>query len=162
MKIAKESGGLDEIAVKGSALYVKNAEGQVGTINLSEYKKHADKLKVLTVSELMNERQNNPLLVGRNDLFDVANTSIGLEKITNTIKELISAISLEKIKDEKIYPRAKFEADLQAVSGVKPSSEQAKAMEQLKIVLSNPSEYYKVTTETSSKRRYLETAYDYL
>ena len=162
MNMAKESGGLDEVAVKGSALYIKDSSGKVGTINVADYKKYANKVKVLTVSELMNERQNNPMLIGRNDLFDVANTSIGLEKITDNIKDLISSLSLETTKDEKIYARSKFQSDLEALTGVKPSAEQAYAMEQLKEVLANPSEYYKVTTETKSKRKYLDTAYNYL
>lgn len=162
VKTAKDSGGLGEIAVKDNSLYIKNDKGEVGTISMSEYKKYEGKVQVLTVSELLNERKNNINLVGRNDLFAVANNSIGLEKITSTIQNLVSAISTEKNKEDIVYTRDILESQLEALSGIRPSDEQTKAMQQLKIALSNPSEYFKITNESESKRRYLQSAYDYL
>jgi len=162
MDNAKASGGLDEVAVQNSRLYIKDKDGKVSTIALAEYGKQAGKVHVLSVAELLNERQYNPNLVGRNDVFTAANSSIGIEKITDQIKGLISAISLEEISDTRLYPREQFQAIVNAGLGPKPTAEEAKSMQELKIVLANPSQWYEVSTKTSSKQRYLDTALGYI
>ena len=54
-------------------------------MSLSQYSKEKDKVKLLSVAELMNERQYTPNLIGRNSLFNVAENAIGLDKITGSI-----------------------------------------------------------------------------
>ena len=164
IQTAKESGGLDEVAVNGSNLYVKDEKGEVSTVHFKDYAKVAGKVKVLTVSELMNERNLNPKLIGRNDIFVAGNQSIGIEKITNIITDLVKALTPAKDEDERVYHRSYFEQQLGylAANGLQPSVEEQKAIGELASVLENPSEYFKMSTSSDVREKYLKTAYNYL
>lgn len=165
---AEASGGLDEVAVNGSNLYVKDESGVVSTVSFGDYKKVAGKVKVLTVAELLNERNLNPNLIGRNDVFVAGNQSIGIEKINNTITTLVKALSSAKIEDEKVYDRSYFEkqmeylSSIKSVTGVQPSDEEKRALIELGSILQNPSEYFKMTTSEDVRGSHLKTAYNYL
>ena len=161
---AGNSGGLDEVAVNGNSLYVKDENGQVSTIGFSEFNKVRDKVRVLSVAELLNERRLNPNLIGRNDIFDAANSSIGIEKINQTITDLVSKLTSGQEDTEGVYHRSHFENQLRAAteSGVKPSAEEMRSLNELAEWLKNPSEYFKVQSKTEVKEKYLQTAYNYL
>ena len=165
---AEASGGLDEVAVNGSNLYVKDESGVVSTVSFRDYKKVAGKVKVLTVAELLNERNLNPNLIGRNDVFVAGNQSIGIEKINDTITTLVKALSSAKIEDEKVYDRSYFEkqmeylSSIKSVTGVEPTEDEKRAINELGHMLQNPSEYFKMTTSEDVRGGHLKTAYNYL
>ena len=103
---AKENGGLGEVAVGTSGeVYTKDENNNIQAISLSQYSKEKDKVKLLSVAELMNERQYNPNLIGRNSLFNVAENAIGLDKITGSIKDIVSMLGNETVKTEDYYTK---------------------------------------------------------
>ena len=122
----------------------------------------------MTVAELLNERNLNPNLIGRNDVFVTGNQSIGIEKINDTITTLVKALSSAKIEDEKVYDRSYFEkqteylSSIKSVTGVQPSDEEKRALIELGSILQNPSEYFKMTTSEDVRGSHLKTAYNYL
>lgn len=168
VKTATTAGGYGEVAVNNDMVYGKDAKGNVSAINVDDYAKHKDKYRLLTVAELLNERQLNPKLVGQNSIFDVANNAIGLEKITNHLKDMISAFGTEETHSENFY--SKEQAMTQgnslvnqiAKAGNKPTAAEKSALETLNQIVSTPGSYYKVTSENSSERNHIDKALNYL
>ena len=96
VKLAQSNGALNEVAIGNyGELFVKEKDGNIKAISTSDYLKSGGKKKVLTMSELMNERQYNPKLAWNSSIFSVANSSIGSEKIFSTIKGMIAAFGSE-------------------------------------------------------------------
>ena len=63
VKLAQSNGALNEVAIGNyGELFVKEKDGNIKAISTSDYLKSGGKKKVLTMSELMNERQYNPKL----------------------------------------------------------------------------------------------------
>ncbi len=86
-------------------VYGKDAKGNVSAINVNEYDKHRNQYRLLSLAELLNERQHNPKLIGQNGLFDVANNAIGLDKIKSNLKELIASLGTEDVHNENFYSK---------------------------------------------------------
>lgn len=96
MDNAKEAGGLSEIAVGTSGeVYIKGQDNKVKAIGLDEYKERKDEVQLLSVAELLKHRNYDPNETGNNELFNVANNSIGLAKINDTIRTMISSLGKE-------------------------------------------------------------------
>lgn len=75
VKQASDLGGLGEVAVGTSGeVYTKDKTGKVKALSLKEYRDTGAPL--LTVSELMKERQYNPQLANQNQIFSVANNAV--------------------------------------------------------------------------------------
>lgn len=160
---SKESGGLGEVAVDTyGRVFIKGSDNKIKAITLADYNKSTTKLPVLSVQELLYERQHNSSLVGNDAVFTVADNSIGLSKITNYMKDLITAFGEESQKDTRIYSKDQILKSLGEMTGKKPSTEQLASMQKLSEVLNTPGELYKITTEKSTQRNQLNKAVDYL
>lgn len=166
IKTAQSNGGYGEIAVGNNGeLYAKDNAGKVSQISIDQYNKmdNSSNFRVLTVAELMNERQNNPNLVGQNSLFNVSNNAIGFNKITDHIKGLVAALGTETTEETKTYSRQSIEATLRSMEiNKKPTIEEQKSMQELKQILTTPSEYYKINTKNSSERNRINIALNYI
>lgn len=168
MNTAESSGGLGEIAVGNSGeLYVKDNKGEVKSVTVSDYKKYKDKYQALSVADLLNERQNNPLLVGQNNLLNVANNSIGMDKISQYAQKIVAALGKETMSSEKIYEKDAAVRDLQQIglqiqAGKTPTSEEMKGFEILRNVANSPSKYSEVLTQSSSERNHALKAVKYI
>ena len=163
IKTSRENGGYSEVAVGNQGeLYTKDSSGKIGTIDATEYAKNRNKVKVLSVAELLNERQNNSQLTGQNQVFDVANNSVGMGKITDHIKGLISAFGTESQDETKTYSKDQLAEQYKQLSGKKPTAEDMTSMKTLANILSTPGDYYKVTQENSSERNHVDKALDYI
>ena len=162
---ATAAGGYGEVAINNDMVYGKDAKGNVSAINVNEYDKYRNQYRLLSVAELLNERQHNPKLTGQNGLFDVANNAIGLDKIKSNLKELIASLGTEDVHNENFYSKEQLKGQYETDKvkyGSKPTKEQQSALETLDQMIKTPGDYYKVTSENSSERNHIGKALDYL
>lgn len=160
---SKEAGGLGEVAVDTyGRVFTKDRNNKIQSLSLSDYSARRNETKLLSVQELMYERQYNPSLTGQNGVFTVADNAIGLNKITTHIKDLISALGTEKIEDSKFYSKAQADQYLKQLGAKKPSQEEQSAINLLKDIVSTPGEYAQVETMTASQRNQLGKALNYI
>lgn len=161
---AKESGGLGEIAVNNfGEVYVKNEKGKISTLHLSQYKKEKEKYHTLSVSELLNARQNDPQLTFDTSVFSVAENSIGIEKINNHLKSIITSFGTESTSTERHYTKDQVVSEIARIKGLaKPTSEEVKSLEILNELANSPGDYLKVVEKDSGKKRQLQRGLNYL
>ena len=167
MMTSKANGGLGEVAVGGyGEVYTKDKNNNVVAMSLSDFKESDEKPKLLTVGELMNERQYNPNLTGRNDLFNAANNSIGLSKITDHVKGLIHSLGREIIDNSQVYSKEQATAQARSTAtslGVKPpTQEDVKSLNILNQVINGATDYSRVDEKGNSQRKHLDQALDYI
>ena len=166
--LSKSSGGLSEIAVgnKGE-LYVRGEQG-LQAMSVSDYKKNAGKVKALSVAELLEERNSNPGLVGNSSIFNVANNSIGIEKISDYASKIVNALGKEVRKSQEIYDRSELQGRLQALgtevqsTGRTPSQEELKGFEILETLKNSPSRYNEIISESSTQKNQALKAVKYI
>lgn len=164
-KAAKDAGGLNEVAVDGyNQLYTKSANGELKTITTTDYLKQGKPLRLLTVAEVLNERNSNPNLVGRNDLLDVANNAIGVDKILNQVKDLIGAIGKESTSETDVYSQKELSNMLASLtdSKRKPTPDELKSLSKLQSALNTRSPYYEIKNSEDSEKKYLDKAFNYI
>lgn len=168
-ELAKASGGLGEVAVGTSGeLYVQDSEGNIKTASVSDYKKNSDKYRALSVAELLEQRDSNPDLAGVNNIFNVADTSIGMTKISDYARQIVAALGTEKEINKNIYDRDDMAARLQNASieiqstNRVPTSEEIKGFAILENIQNSPSRYNEITTESSSSRDHALKAVKYI
>ena len=168
-ELSKASGGLGEIAVGTSGeLYVQDSEGKIKTASISDYKKNSDKYRALSVAELLEQRNTNPNLAGLNNIFNVADTSIGMEKISDYARQIVAALGTEKETNKNTYDRDDLAArlkntsiEIQSANRV-PTSEEIKGFAILENIQNSPSNYSEITTESSSERNHALKAVKYI
>ncbi len=168
-ELAKASGGLGEVAVGTSGeLYVQDSEGNIKTASVAEYKKNSDKYRALSVAELLEQRNTNPNLAGLNNIFNVADTSIGIEKISDYARQIVAALGTEKETNRNTYDRDDLDArlrnasiEIQSTNRV-PTSEEVKGFAILENIQNSPSRYNEITTESSSERNHALKAVNYI
>ena len=160
---AKENGGLGEVAVGTSGeVYTKDENNNIQAISLAQYNKQKDKVKLLSVAELMNERQYNPNLIGKNSLFNVAENAIGLDKITGSIKDIVSMLGKETVKTEDYYTKDQARKYLSEMGGKEPTVSEQEGISILNKIINNPGELAQVQSEESSERKHLDKALSYI
>ncbi|MFA6661175.1 MAG: hypothetical protein WCS62_06150, partial [Bacilli bacterium] len=69
----------------------------------------------MSVAELLEARNSNPMLIGNNNIFNVANNSIGIEKISDYASKIVDALGKEVRKSKEIYDRSELQGRLQAL-----------------------------------------------
>lgn len=164
VSIAKESGGLGEIAINSyGEIYSRNEDGKLSTIHVSEYKKNKDKYNPLTVSELLNARQFEPQLTFNQSIFTVAQNSIGIEKINSHLKSIISAFGSQSVQTERHYTKQQISEEIARIKGLdKPSNQELQSLEMLYQLSNTPGEFFKVVEKDSGKKKQLQTGLNYL
>lgn len=168
MKTAESSGGLNEIAVGNSGeLYVRGENGAISTMSVATYKKNASKVEALTIAQLMDARERDVFLANNNDVFVVANNSIGMEEITKYAQNIISKIGTEKKSSERVYDRdtvmamrSRIQEELQA--GRMPTDDEVQGFALLDTLASSSSDYNKVKEETSTQKNQIMKAVNYI
>lgn len=159
---AKEAGGLGEIAVSDGRIFVKSKDNKIESLTLQEYSKKRDKLNPLSVQELMYERQYNPSLTEQNSVFTVADNAIGMNKITDHIKSLVSALEYDSSESTEIISKERALEYIKSLSGKTPTSEEMKSLSVLNQVLNNPSNYSKVNIKTQTEKNQINKALNYI
>lgn len=163
IKVAKESGGLGEVAVGSSGEVYTQIDGKIKAISLGTYNKHRDSMQLMTVSELLTARQKSPQLINQNGIFDVANQAIGMNKITDHINDMIKAFGTETNINSNYLTKDQLADNLaNRFSGRKPTGDEINAVKSLEEISKNPDLLYKVKTEDSSERRQAMKAVNYI
>lgn len=152
---------MSEIATSNGHIYHK-VGNTIKAMPISTYASQANRIRPLTVQELLYERQFNPSLAGQNNVFTVADNAIGMKKIATFVKEMISVIGSHS--DEKTYTYAKADAikALQQLTGKKPSASEYAALEALTQVANSPTLYSEVTTSNKSSASQLPIALNFI
>lgn len=160
---SKEAGGLGEVAVDTyGRVFTKTKDNKIQSLSLKEYSSKKDSIKLLSVQELMFERQYNNSLTGQNDVFTVADNAIGLNKITDHIKSLISALGTETTDETKFYAKEQTTQYLKEMGLKKPTAEEQGALTMLRDIVATPGEYASVKTKVASERNQIGKALNYI
>lgn len=163
MTAAKSSGGLSEVAIGTSGeVYTKDSNNKVKVISIQNYLKNKDNIKLLTVAELLNERQYNPQLTGQNSIFEVAHNAMGIDKITEHVKDLIKALGTEESTSSQFYSKDQAKTYLQGLNIKSPNANEKEAIATLQQIISSPGEYSQVEVLKSSQRQHLDKALNYI
>lgn len=163
---AVSQGSLGEVAVGNSGeVFVKDKDNKLKAVTVSEYKRNSDSLKLLTNAELLQERNYNPNLTGNDNLSSIVNSSVGLGKITDHIKGIISAFGSTSFADEKTYTKEQVKdmrERLGASIGKIPTQDQVQALKLLNDVMESPGSYAKVRIDKSTEKDQLMNAAKYI
>lgn len=165
---ASTSGGLGEVAVGDNGeVYTKDEEGTIQATTLEAYSRKSDKLQILSVADLLNERERNPKLVGQNNIFNVANNSIGIKNISDYAQKIVASLGKESQSNEKIYDKGVAqEMRNQMAESIgndrAPNNEEAKGFGILDSVINSPSRYNEIMVESSSERNHAMKAVNYI
>jgi hypothetical protein len=96
---AKDNNSLGEFAVTYRGMVVKDlTTGKLQEVSYDQYAKdlHSGddrKYQALTNAQLINERENNPNLVGDTKSFEALNTGVGMSKVKDEVLQVLTAIS---------------------------------------------------------------------
>lgn len=160
---SKEAGGFGEVAVNTDGrVFAKNKDNKIETLSLTDYNNRRGGVKLLSVAELLYERQYNPTLTGQNTVFNVADNAIGLNKITGHIKTMVAALGTETVENSQVFSKSDASKYMESMQGKTPTQEEMKSLVVLNKVLTNPSEYAQVETKSASERGQLNKALTYI
>ena len=140
---------LDEYAVTSNGLMVVyDEDGKLTQLRQGDYLENSDKYQPLTNSELANMRANNPNLAWDTNIFSSLNSSIGTNKITEQVLNIITKVGKEKYTTDTYDTKASAIAKgMQTLMGNGPenvfyksenitASEKKNAQEALKYIYS--------------------------
>lgn len=164
LKTSNASGGLGEVAVGTMGeVYTRKPDGKISAISIQDYKKHSEKYKLLNVSELLTARQYDQQLAYDDSIFSVAENSIGMNKITEHIKGLVSALGTESYAQERHYSKEQIAREISQLTGIKqPTAEIQVSLQKLAELANTPGDYYKVTTLNKSEKNHIDKALKYI
>lgn len=164
---AEKSGGLNEVAIsKEGMIFIEDKNGDLQKTSVDRIKQNPRLGNVLTVAEVMEKRNSNPNLIFRNDIFNIANNAIGLNKINDYIEKIVDKLGKESTKESSLYSREDFLNDLSdeiAISGRNPNESEMRGFNLLyKKMLGSPSNYNKITEQTQTERNHVNKALNYI
>lgn len=161
---AEETGGLGEVAVGTyGEVYTKDDKNNVVAVDLNTYKENKGDIKLLTVAELMQERELNPQLTGQNSVFNVANNSIGISKISDRIKDIVNVLGTEELSKNEFYSKEQAAKYASEIGGQKPTQSELEALNTLNQIVSTPgSDLISVKQKSSTQRAHIDKALNYI
>jgi hypothetical protein len=133
-------------------MYIKDNDGQIKTLSTKEFAKGKGKFQALTVGELLTERQYNPNLTGREDIFDVAKNSTGVAKITDDIRAVIASLGEESTEETKFASKSQMAQRMASATGVKPTYSEIEGIQELN----------KITSGYKTERAHADVALNYI
>lgn len=165
--VANQLGGYSEVAVgSNQEVFFKDKNNKVNAISLPEYQKNKDKIRLLTVAEVMYERNHNNQLANNNAVFSVAHNAIGINKILTNISNFVKDIGSETTSITKTYSKGDSQKDYNLlrsnIGGRKPSRQEADALQQLDELIHSPGDYSEIETKTINSNKYISTALSYI
>ena len=99
VKNARTSGSYNEVAVDTSGrVYYRDDSNSIKVTDLGDAKKN--KRNLLTVAELLDERQRNVGLAFDQKVFDVANETVGMKQITEHVIDLFDTLMQEMLTEQ--------------------------------------------------------------
>ena len=148
-------------------LYTKDKNGKISTLSMQQYQKNADRYQLLTVSDLLNARQYDPSLVYNQNIFKIADQSVGINNVMDRITGTISKLGKESQTTESYRDKGDLISEFTQASGIKnPTPQQLKGLQELanmyNLVGAGPDGVYKITESISSNRGNLKDAFNYI
>lgn len=166
---AEKSGGLNEVAIsRNGGVYVEDKDGKLQLTSVQKLKQNPRSGRALTVAEVMEKRNTDASLIYRNDLFDVANNSVGMKTITTHIYHVVNALGKERSKESSIYNTETLEAVYgkgyrEVAEGLRqPNESELRGFNVLNKVLNSPSNYNQITNITETERNHADKALNYI
>jgi hypothetical protein len=161
LKVSEKSGGLGEVAVgTNGEVFVKDNKGKIKSMSLEKYKESPTRL--LTVGELLNEREINPKLTFDRSIFTVAKNSVGLTKITDHVRTLMQTLSEYSEINEKYVSKKQVAENLAMLQAAPPSQTTLAAIQDLEEILETPGDFYKIYSKEAGKRKNIDKALNYI
>ncbi len=167
---AIKNGSYEEVAISNSGqLFYKNEEGGIGTTSADAYKKNPRRYgQLMSVADLLQERQQNVKLAYDVNIFNVAKNSVGLDNVKKDILDMFETLSsYSDLKEgtyskEDIKQRLLLEQDLINRAGRKPNAQEQQGLDKLTQLLSTPGDHVKYEEKESGKGRDINAAYNYI
>lgn len=165
---AVSNGSYDELAVSSAGhVFYKDDIGNIKKTTTNDYRKSPQKYgNLLSVADLMWERNKNSNLAYDKEIFNVAQNSIGLEKITDHIQKLFNTLSDYSQITERHYAKPdlqnQLDTELQNLAGRKPSEEEKKSISFLRQLISTPGEFVKENITQERKGKDINAALNYI
>lgn len=171
VKASRENGSYGEVAVSdsGNIFYKDPTSGNIKEGLISNYKKDPNKYgQLLSVADLLQERQKNSNLAFDQNIFNIADSSVGLQKITDHIQKLFttlsdySDVSEQHLSREAVQEKLDQRERVIKMAGRKPTKEELSGIVELKSILETPGEYMKIEQKVSGKGKNIKSAYNYI
>lgn len=166
---AYENGGLNELAISTTGgLYVRDEDGQLNTVSISDFSKNRDKYQALTVNDLNTARRNDSRLAFDSGTISTIQNAIGIGKVSDIITNVIKQLGTEKegtneyrSKDEI---KSLFESGVAGLGGKKPTDAQAAGLKELSEVYSKMGSdgIYNLKTTSETQRNHIKEASAFL
>lgn len=165
----KESGAYAEVAVGSSGeLFYKDENNNISTVSMKKVLENTDKYNLLSVRDLLNERQINPNLAFDQNIFNITGNAVSSKHIIDKVMDLFDTLSQYSEKSERTYSKEdlkkkyNLELELIAKSGKKPTEEERSAISSIFEKLNTPGEFVKEEVEQSRKGKDLNLAINYI
>lgn len=150
--------GLNEIAIdEYGRLTVYDSDQKLKQITVNEYLKNQDKYQPLTNSNLLYMRAHSPKLVNDNTVLDVVSNGIGMETVTNLIKNMLTNLGSDE-QSQQGYTYREGAQVLQGLVGL--DGEQAQQLIQRGGLTLNG--LYKTKVITKTQKNQAEQAIQYI
>jgi len=166
---AKANGSYSEVAIGQSGeLFYKGDNGQIDTASVEEVKKDPSKYtgRIMTIADLLYERQQN--LPFNRSVFNIAQDSIGMDKITDHVQKLFQTLSEYSNTSQRTYSKEDLKRSLEAENqviqqgGRKPTEEEIQSIQSLTNLLNTPGDYVKEESKYSAKGKNPKAALQYI
>lgn len=147
-------------------LYTYDDDGGIKAITVEQYKKSENKVEILTVAELLKARNDNASLAGANEIFKIANNSIGMSTISNHILKIVDALGEEKTTEGGVRNKHDSMKELEKIgiqlNGRTPNGEEMKGIKILSDIANSPTTYSSTLEENSTQRNHADKAINYI
>lgn len=156
---AYRNGSLGEVAVGNYGEIFIRTGNEVKAVSTEDYSKNRSKYgQVLTVRELLEEREKNPKLAWDTSIFSLAENSVGMNQIQNHISSIVDSIGKESFENTTTMSRKQLEG----LTGVSTSQSDVESLAKLKQLLDLGGDFYKITQGSTTERRHLGQALNYI
>lgn len=170
IETSRDTGGYAETAISNTGeLFYRTSEGGIGTTNITQLKKNPEKYSsLLSVADLLLMREKNPGLAFNTSIFNIAQSSVGIDKVMENIKDLFSTltdyteISERHYSKEDVKRQYQLEKEALQRTGRKPTQEEVRGIKSLAELQNTPGEFLKVELEESRKGKDLKAALRYI
>lgn len=150
-------------------LFYKNEAGEIETISLGQYKKNPEKYKrLLSVADLLLERQRNPNLAFNTRVFNIVKESVATQSVLDKVKSLYESIGEYTQNTDRHYTKEEIkklyesEKDLLTKAGRKPTAQELKSFKILSEALETPGEFLQINIKEKEKAKDLNSAFNYI
>lgn len=150
-----KKGGLNEAAIFGDRLIVQDKNGDITYVGVRDYLENPNKYSVLTYSNLMYLRANDPSYAGDSQIINIVSSGTGTVDVNKQIEDLAGNIGTETIKSENYISKQQQKV----IKGLQELENSSELINQQGLTLDG---VYKITSLTKSQKDNINTAISYI